>query len=115
MSTADQIRMLEIKIDALLSHSLSVEERVADLIAANIRLEGEIRLLREGYNDIRTTTEHMDEHIDFVNDVYETVKAPFHLAMDMISTAQSIGYPAPLTLTAPPHQTESSYTLSDPS
>jgi archaellum component FlaC len=36
--------------------------------------------------DIEKSTGNMDEHINFVNGIYDTVKTPFHSMMNMVSS-----------------------------
>ena len=35
--------------------------------------------------DIEKSTENMDDHIGFVNNVYDSVKSPFHSIMNMVN------------------------------
>ena len=40
--------------------------------------------------DIEKSTGNMDEHINFVNGMYDTVKTPFHSLMNMVSLYNGI-------------------------
>lgn len=42
-------------------------------------------------NSVTSSVGKMDEHVDFVNDVYDQVKAPFHQAMNAVTNAISYG------------------------
>lgn len=50
----------------------------------NQELIDEIKGLRREITELKQTTSRMDGHIDFVESIYEIVKAPFFALLNMV-------------------------------
>lgn len=57
---------------------MDVEERLA-------KLEESVNLILEKLGDIKKDTDRMDSHISFVENVYSSIKLPFHYLMNLSS------------------------------
>ena len=57
---------------------MSVEERLD-------KLEKSVKLILDKLDDIKTDTKRMDTHILFVENIYTSIKKPFHYLMNMTS------------------------------
>ena len=80
---------------------MSDKQNLGDILSEiNSRLKNieekleKMELLLQGLSlkteDIEKSTGNMDEHINFVNEVYDGVKAPFHFMMNMVSSYNGI-------------------------
>ena len=49
------------------------------------QLERRIENIERRTEKIESSAKNMDEHINFVDNVYDTVKSPFHRVMDLVS------------------------------
>ena len=53
-------------------------EGVKEIINRLEQIQKDITQIRERLDIIEPQTQKMDQHVDFVNDVYSSVKKPFH-------------------------------------
>lgn len=61
-------------------------QKILDEISAlNAKLETLEKNILEKLEKISAETEKMDQHVEFVQGIYEKIKSPFHYAMNKIS------------------------------
>jgi len=51
-----------------------------------IEILGLLKTIDERLTKIERSVEKMDSHVDFVEEVYENVKSPFHKVLNIFST-----------------------------
>ena len=51
------------------------------------RIEESLGIISHTASEIKVSAKEMDNHIAFVTDVYEHVKTPFHVAINMVNKA----------------------------
>lgn len=84
------LKRMEDKVDFLAANNMLLSEKVEKLSQALDSLQTNSTKMTTDVEDILTSSNKINEHIDFVNEVYDTVKSPFHTAMSMISWASGV-------------------------
>ena len=78
MASDAELQKLNTRIDDLEGKLDTLEKTTNSIL-------DEIRILAQRFEGVEKSATNIDEHIGFVNDVYDSVKTPFHKAMGMIS------------------------------
>lgn len=81
------LKRIEDKVDFLAASNMLLTENVEKISQTLNSLQLNSGKLTTDVEDILSSSTKINEHIDFVNDVYDTVKSPFHTAMSMITWA----------------------------
>jgi len=63
----------------------SIDKRLETIEHLLVLQNSQINILIEELKSIKESAKNMDEHINFVDGVYDKVKFPFNKAMDLIS------------------------------
>lgn len=63
------------KIDYLIDRNNRLASRIDDLFAELVEIRRTLLV-------VQNQTTKMDEHVDFVEGVYDSIKAPFHYVID---------------------------------
>jgi hypothetical protein len=66
-----------------------MEESIFNINKRLDKLEVKLDLILELIKEMKVGTGKMETHIDFVENIYDTVKVPFHFAMKSISSISS--------------------------
>lgn len=72
-------------MDELTQRVTELERKVDDLTAINKEMMGLLREISTKMDGVERSASKMDDHIDFVDGVYDSIKSPFHRAMNMIA------------------------------
>lgn len=56
------------------------------------KIEQKLEIMQNDINNIKKSSINMDNHISFVETVYDTIKSPFYYIMNKIKPIQIIDY-----------------------
>lgn len=73
------------------SNSVDIKTLFEEIKQLQDKLEGIEKSISEKLDKISNETEKMDQHVDFVQGIYDKIKSPFHFAMNKISVLSGIG------------------------
>jgi len=82
------IKRMEDKMDLLLANQLLLAEKVEKLMQTVDKIQLNSTKINSDVNDILGSFDKINNHVDFVDEIYETVKYPFHTAMNMITWSE---------------------------
>lgn len=67
------------------TRNLQITELFNEIKQLELKLEAMEKNVSEKLDKISKETEKMDQHVEFVQAIYEKIKSPFHFAMNKIS------------------------------
>lgn len=67
-----------------------MEQQLQIIIYKLSILETDINKIKESLYEIKQDTNKMDKHIDFVDNIYDKVKSPFHYILDSVDKVRGI-------------------------
>lgn len=67
------------------SNNIDVSALFEEIKQLQDKLEAMEKSVSEKLDKISKETEKMEQHVEFVQDIYEKIKSPFHFAMNKIS------------------------------
>ena len=71
----------------VMTHKLNkIEKNQAEIMCTIQRLENMVSELKEKSDDMKKNTERMESHINFVENIYDKIKLPFHYVIDKTKT-----------------------------